>query len=319
VSYKGAQGPGAERTKEEAKTLSEKVLAEAGAGGDFDALSHKHSDDEASDAQGGFLGVFDSTRMTPAFQAAVEKAAEGAFAPVTETEFGFHVIQRLSLAQGVERLARSTRVFTGIAIEFGERTRPKAEALEAAKKAVAHLRAGKALEDLPTECFAAPIQPGFVPMVLRRGAQELRPEYRSVQDAAFAMAEGDVSEPLETPRAYWVIRRTAYFRAHAWHLIVMYRGSRMAPPGTARTKEEAKARASEALAKVRADPASWSKVVAEYSEEPGAASRAGYLGLVEPSTSLVKEFLDPLARMAPGTVSDVVETAFGFHVIRRGR
>src|SRR5262245_38957257 len=73
VSYQGAERATATRTKAEAKAAAEKALAEAQApGADFAELSHRYSDDKASDAQGGFLNVFTRGQMTPLFQDAVE-------------------------------------------------------------------------------------------------------------------------------------------------------------------------------------------------------------------------------------------------------
>ena len=99
VSYKGVQGSMATRTRDEARALAEQVSAEAKApGADFEALSHRYSDDKVSDAQGGFLGYFERGKMTPKFQEAVERLAEGQISGAVETPFGFHVVQRLSPA-----------------------------------------------------------------------------------------------------------------------------------------------------------------------------------------------------------------------------
>lgn len=102
----------------------------------------------------------------------------------------------------------------------------------------------------------------------------------------------------------------------AKHLLVMYKGSRRAPPSIERTKEEAKARATEAMKKAKADPSKFAELVKEYSDEPGADRRGGDLGTF-PKGAMVPEFQEGLEKIKVGEVSDVVETPFGYHVILR--
>jgi parvulin-like peptidyl-prolyl isomerase len=101
----------------------------------------------------------------------------------------------------------------------------------------------------------------------------------------------------------------------ASHFLVMYKGSMRAPETITRTKEEAKARALEGLAKVKKGE-DFAKVVGEYSDEPGAAQRGGALGEFTPDR-MVKPFADAAFALKVGQVSGLVETAFGYHVIKR--
>lgn len=52
-----------------------------------------------------------------------------------------------------------------------------------------------------------------------------------------------------------------------------------------------------------------------YSDDPSAARNHGELGLL-PKGKLIKPFEDAALALAPGAISAVVETKFGFHVIR---
>jgi hypothetical protein len=79
-------------------------------------------------------------------------------------------------------------------------------------------------------------------------------------------------------------------------------------------RDSAAARAEGAAARARAGEP-FVTLVEEYSDEPGAAPRGGLLE-VGREGSWVSEFWSAASALAPGEVSGVVETEYGFHVIR---
>lgn len=101
----------------------------------------------------------------------------------------------------------------------------------------------------------------------------------------------------------------------AQHLLVMHRESRNGAPSITRSRAEARARAEEALAKAR-EGADFDQLARSYSDEPGAAERAGDLGRFG-RRMMVKPFSDAAFKLKVGEISDLVETEFGYHVIRR--
>jgi parvulin-like peptidyl-prolyl isomerase len=98
-------------------------------------------------------------------------------------------------------------------------------------------------------------------------------------------------------------------------VLVAYRGAKRAPPGVTRSKADAKARALEAVGKIRAGTP-FEDVVKAYSDDAGSVDRMGSLGKFR------RDAMDPAFAAAAfalevDAVSDPVETPFGFHVIKR--
>jgi parvulin-like peptidyl-prolyl isomerase len=101
----------------------------------------------------------------------------------------------------------------------------------------------------------------------------------------------------------------------AKHLLVQYKGAMRAPPTITRTEEEAKARATEAMKKVKSGT-KFEDAVKEYSDEPGAAQRGGDLGKFRKG-QMVPDFQTAVEKLKVGEISDLVKTPFGYHVILR--
>jgi parvulin-like peptidyl-prolyl isomerase len=101
----------------------------------------------------------------------------------------------------------------------------------------------------------------------------------------------------------------------AQHLLVMYQGSKSAPSSVKRTRDEARIRAGEALDAAKRGQ-DFDKVVSSYTDEPGGAVRRGRLGRFT-RDRMVKAFSDAAFALEVGEISTVIESPFGFHVIRR--
>jgi hypothetical protein len=101
----------------------------------------------------------------------------------------------------------------------------------------------------------------------------------------------------------------------AQHVLVAYRGAKRTPKGVTRSKTEAKARAQEALAKIRSG-SPFEDVVKQYSDDAGSVDRMGSVGKFRRG-DMDPAFSGAAFALKPSEVSDVVETPFGFHVIKR--
>jgi len=108
-------------------------------------------------------------------------------------------------------------------------------------------------------------------------------------------------------------------RVGASHILVSYKGARGAAPTVVRTKDQAKRRAQEVLKKAKAPgPADFAALAKKYSDDPGSGPKGGDLGLFN-RQSMVKPFSDAAFALKPGDLSEIVESDFGFHVIKRAR
>jgi hypothetical protein len=101
----------------------------------------------------------------------------------------------------------------------------------------------------------------------------------------------------------------------AQHILVGYKGAQRVPRTVMRSRVDAKARAAEALAKLGAG-AEFEDIVKEYSDDPGSVDRLGLLGKFR-RADLDPAFSKAAFALQVEQISDVVETPFGFHIIKR--
>lgn len=103
----------------------------------------------------------------------------------------------------------------------------------------------------------------------------------------------------------------------AQHVLVAYKGAKNAPDSVTRTKAEAKTRIDEVLAKAKAG-GDFVELARDYSDDVDAKERFGSAGKFKRSER-VKPFSDAAFALPVNGVSDVVETVYGYHVIRRNQ
>lgn len=103
----------------------------------------------------------------------------------------------------------------------------------------------------------------------------------------------------------------------AQHLLVMHKESQRAPAEIKRTKDEAKKRAEEALAKLKKGT-DFGALVKEYTDEPGSKDKPvpGDLGMFGKGR-MVPAFEQAAFALKVNETSGVVESPFGFHIIKR--
>jgi parvulin-like peptidyl-prolyl isomerase len=101
----------------------------------------------------------------------------------------------------------------------------------------------------------------------------------------------------------------------ASHILVAYRGATRAKPTVTRSKEEARSLATKLAAQAHEPGTDFAKLARDVSDGP-----SGVEGGALPKfgrQQMVKPFSDAAFALKPGEVSGVVETNFGFHIIKR--
>jgi len=122
-----------------------------------------------------------------------------------------------------------------------------------------------------------------------------------------------VSAPEEDVRKFYeqnVARYTVAEERRASHILV--KAPKEAP---AAERQKAKAKADALLEQLRKAPATFAEVAKKNSDDPGSAERGGDLDFFGRG-AMVKPFEDAAYAMKPGEISNVVESDFGFHIIR---
>jgi hypothetical protein len=112
--------------------------------------------------------------------------------------------------------------------------------------------------------------------------------------------EGDTAKPTEVA---------------ASHVLVAYKGASRADPSITRSKEEAKARADSLRKQIVDEAKDFANIASENSDGPS-KTKGGDLGKFTFET-MAKAFSEAAFALDLGGVSEVVETPFGFHIIKR--
>lgn len=103
----------------------------------------------------------------------------------------------------------------------------------------------------------------------------------------------------------------------AAHILIAYKGAELAPKEVTRSKADAKKRAEEVLAKLKADKTKFSELATTYSDDASKVT-GGAIGNFE-RNAMPSAFSEVAFGLEVGALSEVVETPRGFHIIQRTR
>lgn len=141
---------------------------------------------------------------------------------------------------------------------------------------------------------------------------------RTLRDTLVRDLQTRIQVSEEEARRYYQDHKSQYEQLRARHILF---NTRPAPvPGQADTtpqeidKEAVRRKAEEVLKRVRAGE-DFSALARQYSEDPGSKERGGDLSYFGRG-QMVAEFERVAFGMQPSQVSDLVESAYGFHIIK---
>ena len=171
-----------------ARRTAEEVYRELDAGGDWEVLARRFSDDPGSREVGGDLGwVRQGGGLIAEFERMAFSMRPGALSPIFRTDFGYHILE-VRRTQGAERQVRHILIQPEISEEDVERARVRADSVAEAIRGGANVLTLARNYDTPEDQME--VQPIFI--------SELPPAYgEALADAA----TGDVVGPFKVPGA----------------------------------------------------------------------------------------------------------------------
>ncbi len=248
-------------------------------------------------------------------------AAEPSFQ--TDGKFDYDKYKRLLAAQGLTELGFEQRVRGDIARQLllqsvaGTAIVPKAVAEQVRR-----------LTDEQREVRELRFNPQDFKAKLAVGDDEIR-KYYDASQAEFQTPESVKAEYVvltlddiaaQVPavseadaRAYYDQNQSKYGQAEerrASHILLT-----AGDGGSAKDKDGARRKAQEILARLKANPGEFEKLAREQSKDPGSAAQGGDLGWFG-RNMMVKPFEEAAFALKEGQLSDVVESDFGFHLIK---
>ncbi|PYN43304.1 MAG: hypothetical protein DMD95_14215 [Candidatus Rokuibacteriota bacterium] len=191
---------GGSEAEDKARAKVVDVIRRAKAGADFGKLAQEVSEDPGTAPRGGDLGLVSRGEVVPQFEQALFALMKGEVSPEPiRTPFGFHAIKVFEIQEGGRKPLKD------VAPQI--RSRLSAEVADRAAKAKAdqirpELQAAK---DFMAEAKKLGLQPIETTMArLDRVAGLTAPD--SLEEAAFALALGGVSTPVQTPAGLVVLK-----------------------------------------------------------------------------------------------------------------
>lgn len=195
-----------DRNAPDARAKADSLRAAVAGGADFAEAAARYSIDRTTNGRGGYMGFISVGRYPYTFEDAAFNTKPGEISDVVETAYGYHIVKvsdrRPTLGKVlVEHILKLT-------VDLRQRT-PLSDEERAAKKAsidsiYALLKSGADFSEIArreSEDPGSARDGGKLPWFGR--GQMVKP----FEEASFALANGEISEPVETDYGYHIIHR----------------------------------------------------------------------------------------------------------------
>lgn len=303
TAARGAEPGEAERAK------AERARAEVLAGVPFESVVERYSSGP-SRPFGGVLGTYTQGVLIPELDRFLFEAQVGDTSPVLVTPAGLQVAQR------IERDA---------AVAMIQFSNDQPDAKERAERTHAELVAGADFARLARE------RSGERESAERGGLYrifERSPQDALLKKAAFELAIGGISRPLETPIGWHILKRLdpATFPAELREpnfarvraLTVAWSRAKGANPALRRNQDEARILAEDLRRRLAAGE-DMETIARFHDDDPLGRAHGGDLGWVRRRSPIVPSWLDVVFVTPLGQPTEVLATDYGWVIARRER
>lgn len=140
--------------------------------------------------------------------------------------------------------------------------------------------------------------------------EQAKVEYVVLSGDALAASQAVTPEELKSYYDSNIARFRTEEQRRASHILIA-----ASKDGPAAARQAAKDKAGKLLEELRKHPDTFADVARKQSQDPGSAEKGGDLGFMGHG-ALVKPFEDAMYALKDGQISDVVETDYGYHIIK---
>ena len=184
------------------KKQAEDLLAQLKKGANFEELAKKNSQDEGSAVKGGDLDFFNKGQMVPEFDKVAFELQPGQMSDLVKSQFGYHIIKVTDKRAATQKSLAEVRTQIEDTLKY-EQAQGAAQKL--ADQVAAEL---KKPADFDTVARARGLQAGESGLFQQDEPIAGIGMSPAVNQAAFTLKEGEVSEALRTPQGYAFITLT---------------------------------------------------------------------------------------------------------------